>query len=183
MLVSLTKPNGEIINSKVEVQTGSIILHSRGGAFGKPNLRNPDYSDALHVILERLKSHALKISGVWLDSQSTDHIPADKKLLLRPDESDASVETLVYEIGKRGASFGRPAGAKGRGNTTKRIRIGVPCASAAKIAAVLLGNAKGPVGSKSREMPAIIYFNIGWMKEYAGPKADDPTVRRQNIWH
>ena len=68
MLTEITDDDGHVLNAKVEVINGNIVLHSRGGAFGKPNLRNSDYRQALRAILERLASSDLKVLVIWLDS-------------------------------------------------------------------------------------------------------------------
>ena len=68
MLVTIADLEGLPFEAKIELEPDTIILHSRGGAFGKPNLRNPDYRKALRVMLHRLKASGLQPSGVWLDS-------------------------------------------------------------------------------------------------------------------
>jgi len=168
MEIQIVADDGETLNAKVDVEPGAIILHSRGGAFDKPNLRNPDYKRALEAILGRLLAVGLAPSGVYLDSGPARGTPQGKRTLLVATEITGSVRQLVTEIGKRGAAWGRPEGATGRGNTTKRVRIGVPGAAIDRLIAALRRG--------SATATPIIYFNIGWMREYAGPKADDPTI-------
>lgn len=168
MEIQIVADDGEMLNAKVEVEPGAIIVHSRGGAFGKPNLRNPDHKRALETILGRLLAVGLAPSGVFLDSGPARAAPEEKRTLLAAAEITGSVSQLVTEIGKRGAAWGRPERAAGRGNTTKRVRIGVPGATVVNLAAALRPGV-------STATP-IIYFNIGWMRDYAGPKADDPTI-------
>ena len=59
MLIYIDDDHGSELDAKVEVEEGSVVLHSRGGAFGKPNLRNPDYRKALVAILSRLLASEL----------------------------------------------------------------------------------------------------------------------------
>lgn len=137
MLMNIRDLDGGVLDARVELDSGSVVLHSRGGAFGKPNLRNPDYRKALRVILARLLDAGTPISGVWLDSSVAQTWPEQERLLLRPDEFAHPVEPIVTLIGQRGASKGRPLGSAGHGNSTKRIRIGVPDISAVSLQGLL----------------------------------------------
>jgi hypothetical protein len=38
-----------------------------------------------------------------------------------------------------------------------------------------LARQRPPVGARAGSRPPIIYFDIGWMKSYAGPITDDKT--------
>lgn len=143
MLTTITDAHGNALDAKVELESGAIILHSRGGAFDKPNLRNPDHRRALRVILERLKSSDLTPSAVWLDSRVAKAWPEPQRRLLDAVEFALPVDQLVTLIGQRGAAKGRSDGATGHGNSTKRVRIGVPNASIAQLQA-LLGAAERP---------------------------------------
>lgn len=167
MLVTITADTGKALNAKIEVEDGKVILHSRGGAFGKPNLRNPDYREALVAILSRLLSSELVPARVLVDSREAQKVAEANRIVANEDEVNGPVNELVAKIGKRVAAFGRKPGAGGHGNQNKRILIEVPRASSNEILAVL---------RQSTSMPPIIYFNIGWMKHYAGADADDPTV-------
>lgn len=54
MHTELRADTGVLLDARIDIEDGAIILHSRGGAFGKPNLRNPGYRKALVVIVSRL---------------------------------------------------------------------------------------------------------------------------------
>lgn len=167
MLTTVTGESGQELDAKVEVEDGKLILHSRGGAFGKPNLRNPDYRKALVAIFSRLLGSELLPARVLVDSREAQTVDEAERVVLPASEVRGPVNNLVAKIGKRVAAFGREPGAKGHGNQNKRILIEVPGASANEILAVI---------QQSASMPPIIYFNIGWMKHYAGPDADDLTI-------
>jgi hypothetical protein len=98
-------------------------------------------------------------------------VPEAKRVVVKKGQLGGPLEDLVAKIGKRVAAFGREAGGSGHGNRNKRILVEVPEASAHEILAVLAESRPMPM-----PMPPIIYFNIGWMKNYAGAKADDQTV-------
>lgn len=167
MLTSITGELGKDLDAKAEVEHGKIVLHSRGGAFGKPNLRNPDYREALVIILSRLLASRLTPTRVLVDSREAHKVIPAKRVVIDDGELTAPVEELVAKIGKRVAAFGRQRGASGHGNQNKRVLVEVPGASASELLAVL---------RQSTPIPPIIYFNIGWMKRYAGADADDLTV-------
>jgi hypothetical protein len=141
MLTEITDDDGHVLNAKVEVINGNIVLHSRGGAFGKPNLRNPDYRQALRAILERLVSSNLKVSAIWLDSSVARQWPESERLLVQGEELDAPVEALLTAIAKQGSSKGRSDGESGHGNSTKRLKIGVPSGSMLELQKVISGRA------------------------------------------
>jgi 5-methylcytosine-specific restriction protein A len=42
MLISVADADGHLLDAKLELSAGAITLHSPGGEYGKPNLRNPD---------------------------------------------------------------------------------------------------------------------------------------------
>lgn len=167
MLTKLMDHNGVELDANVEVDDGKVALHSRGGAFGKPNLRNPDYRKALVAILSRLLASDLVPDRILVDSREAHKVTEHKRVVAEKSELSTPVDELVAIIGKRVAAFGRTPGAAGHGNQNKRVLVEVPGATAASILSVLGGD---------RTMPPVIYFNIGWMKRYAGGEADDPTV-------
>ena len=150
MRIELQNETGQVLNAKVEVGAGEIIVHSRGGAFGKPNLRNPDYRKAVRLILERLKASGWGITGVWLDSSVVQDWPIADRCVLRPEEFNQDVEALVTLIGQRGAAAGRPLGSGGHGNSTKRIKIGVSEQAVSKITMML----KSTAASVSKRLAA-----------------------------
>jgi hypothetical protein len=126
MNTNIVDDNGNKLDALIELAPEAITLHSRGGAFGKPNLRNPDYRPALRLILARLKKAQIWPAGIWLDSSIAQKWPKQDRLLLESKEFAKPVDDLVTMIGQRGAAMGRPDGSAGHGNSTKRIRIEVP---------------------------------------------------------
>lgn len=136
-LFKLIDETGHELDAKVEISPGEIIVHSRGGAFGKANLRNPEYRKAVRLIFERLKAAELKLDGVWLHSNVALTWPSADRLLLTSDEFSLPTDELVTLVGQRGAAKGRPEGASGHGNSTKKIRLSVPSVSAGRLAQVL----------------------------------------------
>jgi intein/homing endonuclease len=102
----------------------SIVFEARGGTRGSKDARNADYDDGLQKILDRLKALGLSIEDALVDSRITAHlspkdrrIPGDYPLVLE----DASAVRRRLRAGQQ--RVGRAAGARGAGNSTKRIRL------------------------------------------------------------
>lgn len=164
MLTSIIDADGNALDAKVELEDGVIILHSRGGAFGKSNLRNPDHRKALRLILERLDSSDVRPSGVWVDSRVAQAWPEAQRRLLNAAEFALPVDQLVTLIGQRGAAKGRLGGATGHGNSTKRVRIGVPGAPIAQLQTLLSATTR----DRSARLPATILRLVEpWMIDEA----------------
>lgn len=158
MIVTLHAPDGQPLNAKVEVEHGAIIIHSRGGAFGKPNLRNPDYRQALTFILQRLTTGELWPDDILLDSRPAQTWSRSERLVLSGDEYSQPVETLVTLIAQRSSALGRTDGSAGHGNSTRRLRIEVPGASVPSLMAAL-----GSVASSDHNtirLPAVIQRRV-----------------------
>lgn len=142
MLTQITNDDGKPLVAKIELHDGAIIIQSRGGAFGKPNLRNPDYSEALRTILARLNASEFTASGVWLDSRPAREWPESERLLVEAQEFALAVADLEKLIGQRAAAKKEP-GSKG-GQRYKQVKLGVPDASVAQLQALLNGSVAKP---------------------------------------
>jgi hypothetical protein len=106
MLASINDAEGNLLDARLELEDGAIILHSRGGAFGKPNLTNPDYRKALRAILERLGDTDVRPSGVWVGSRVAQAWPEPQRRLLDSTEFARPVDQLLSLIGQRGLRKG-----------------------------------------------------------------------------
>lgn len=136
-LFAIESADGRRLDARLEIEAEAVIIHSRGGAFGKPNLRNPDHRLAVARALEQLRKAGWPLGGVWLDSRVARTWPEPERLLVSGDELTLPLPDLVTLIGQRGQAKGRPDGATGHGNSTKQIRIGVPGASKSALVGVL----------------------------------------------
>lgn len=177
MLTTISTADGNSLNAKVEIEAGGIIVHSRGGAFGKPNLRNPDYRQALRTILERLRDGGARISGVWLDSRVAQDWPETQRRLLDDSQAALPVDEVVTLIGQRAAAMGRPLAATGHGNSTKRVRIGVPGSSTAQLQRLL----DSLPANQTPRLPAVIQRRVeAWMIDEA---IDDYMAGAEHNFH
>lgn len=116
--------SGAPIDSCFEVQSGELILHSRGGTIGSADARNTRYSVALQILLERIDRSGLILSGVWVDSITARKLPVAKRAIFFPEDADVQPIELLRRLAHRMAAVGRaPTATRGRGNSTKRLRF------------------------------------------------------------
>ncbi|MDP1823188.1 MAG: DEAD/DEAH box helicase family protein [Archangium sp.] len=127
----LRGPKGKAIDASFSVEpvgeSLSVIVEARGGASGSKGERNTDYATGLELILERLRAQGLKITDAVVDSRDTLTLPIDERRLQVEGRPYPIVIDDVEKV-RRGLSaaqarIGRARGAKGTGNSTKRIRI------------------------------------------------------------
>lgn len=122
----VTDDEGRPLDSTVDVENGTIILHSRGGTIGSPNARNRDYSTGLRLILRRLLDNDVTIDGAWVDSSRVQQLPLDQREIVSHDDLPATSEQLFTLMSRRMQVVGRaPDVSSGKGNANKRIRIKV----------------------------------------------------------
>jgi hypothetical protein len=101
----------------------TLVFHSRGAG------RNNEYTPGLRVVFERLAAANVKIVRIIVDSGDTRSLPLAARTLALPDVpypvevASHDVAKLVGVIGRAAAAIGRKPGAKGSGNSTKRLRL------------------------------------------------------------
>ena len=111
----------------VEEEAGrvSVILEARGGTAGGDEARNTAYRDGLTVLLERLGRAGRVIADAQVDSARTRDLTADERRIpmdaypLRITDAAALAKALM----RAQATVGREPGARGSGNSTRRIRL------------------------------------------------------------
>jgi hypothetical protein len=105
----------------------TVVVESRGGARGQPGARNIDYSEGLEVLLGRLQDRGARILDAVVDTLATRQLPHEVRRLAidgRPypvaidDPSELQRRIRAAQTG-----IGREEGARGAGNSTKRIRL------------------------------------------------------------
>ena len=116
--------SGAPIDAHFEVQSRELILLSRGGAISSADARNPQYSVALRLLLERIERSELTLAGAWVDSSVARKLPISQRQIFFPKDTGISLDELAKRLSKRMASVGRDSAARrGRGNSTKRLRF------------------------------------------------------------
>lgn len=105
----------------------TLVFHSRGGG---PLPRNSEYGRGLEILLERLRAHGVHITRIAVESGGTRMLPLATRIIAIEgaaypiDLSQVpSMNELRRRVGRAAAQLGREAGAKGSGNSTKRLRM------------------------------------------------------------
>lgn len=151
----ISDEDGRPLDATVEIEPGSIIQHSRGGAAGSPNARNRDYATGLRLILKRLLDGGHTIQGAWVDSSRVQALPLDERMILSSADFPEASETLFTLMSRRMQAVGRdPNAGPGRGNSNKRIRIQVPSATVSELARMIGAVPKREVPRHLRRLPA-----------------------------
>lgn len=155
MELVIADDQGVGLDATVEVDPGSVVFHSRGGAAGSPNARNRDYSTALRLVLGRLLDHQITIEGAWVDSSRVQHLPPGERKILSGTDLPASRDTLFKLMSRRMQAVGRAPGAgAGRGNSNKRIRMAIASGSREEIIQVIGAIPRSGGSSKVSRLPA-----------------------------
>jgi hypothetical protein len=121
---------GEALNAtfsleNVTPKTAELVMHARGG-----NGLNSEYAEGLELLVARLSELGATITSAAVESKTTAGLPEFEL----PPTGRAITATEVPLTGvvpksvrltmqSFAAKVGRPKGAKGSGNNTKRIRI------------------------------------------------------------
>ena len=155
MELVIADSDGLSLDATVEVERGAIILHSRGGAVGSPNVRNRDYSTALRIILRRLLEKHFDIAGVWVDSSRVQILPLEERAILTRADLPATPDTLFTLMSRRMQAVGRsPDAGLGRGNSNKRIRFSLEERSAQEIVQAIGAIPKTAISRTDSRLPA-----------------------------
>jgi hypothetical protein len=108
----------------------ALIVESRSGSSGTRAPRNPDYNQALGVLLARLGMLNAVLADALVDSRHTQDLDlpeAERRLIQAPIQLalEPDPDALRRRLGTAQAKIAQaPDAAKG-GNSTKRIRLGV----------------------------------------------------------
>ena len=108
-------------------ETLSVVIEARGGTAGSKGERNSEYATGLELILERLQANGLQIADAFVESKETLVLPIEERRLqvegrpypIKVDDVDA----VRRGLSAAQARVGRKPGARGAGNSTKRIRL------------------------------------------------------------
>jgi len=129
--------DGKQVDAHYEIDSETIIFHSRGGSKGKGAI-NSEYSFGLAVLLKSLESHAVGIKQVWVDSSRVQYLSVEDRTIFGPADEYVSAKELLRLVTSRMKTIGRSNSASG-GNSTRRIRIRVAGEDADLLASILGG--------------------------------------------
>jgi superfamily II DNA or RNA helicase/diadenosine tetraphosphate (Ap4A) HIT family hydrolase/SOS-response transcriptional repressor LexA len=132
----LRRANGKPLDASFSVEPVgehlSVIVEARGGTVGSKDERNTEYATGLELLLLRLAAKGLKISDAVVESKDTLTLPIEERRLHlegRPFPVTLDdVEKIRRALSAAQAKVGRKPGAKGSGNSTKRIRLTIDTA-------------------------------------------------------
>lgn len=144
--VFISDAKGRVLDARVEVGDGDIILHSRSGA-GEA-ARNPAYREALETILARLQAEGLK-PEVFLDSAPVNQSPLADRRLAEPIELVGAVAEQFNLLIRRSN-----AGSSSKG-AWRRLRLRLPTMPDYALASIIDGSARRRNGMSARQLQAV----------------------------
>jgi hypothetical protein len=133
--VHLADDRGRVLAAEYLVESDdphlAVILASRSGMSGSRPPRNPDYNQALTILLTRLGLLDAVLVDALVDSRHTQQLglpEADRKLIPMPIRlaSQPDVNALRRRMGTAQAKIAQTPDATKGGNATKRIRLPGP---------------------------------------------------------
>jgi 5-methylcytosine-specific restriction protein A len=122
MIYQIIADDGAALDAHAEIDGNTLFFLSRGGTKGQDAI-NTEYGIALRLVLGRLQSAAIPVQGIWVDSSPVQALPLPTRQVLRQHESSIAASEQYRLIASRMKDVGRQPGAKGGGNSTRRLRI------------------------------------------------------------
>lgn len=124
---------GSPISAQFSVQSAdgemSVVVESRGGKKGGSNERNTQYKEGVELLLGRLAEANCSLLDAVLDTKATNRLELSRDERRLMDNSNpinlaaVDLNTLRISLCDAQRPIGRPKGAKGPGNNTKRMRL------------------------------------------------------------
>lgn len=119
----VTDNDGVTLNAHFELDGRSLTFLSRGGSKGGSPI-NPDYAQALRLVLERLAAVGNPVLGAWVDSSKVQKLPLEERSIFGAADRAATPAQAFTLMSVRMKGVGRRSGVVGGGgNSTKRIRL------------------------------------------------------------
>lgn len=124
--------DGKRLDAKYEVERDgeglALVMFSASGASGGRQPRNPDYQQALLVLLQRLKDLGAVLDDALVDSNDTRRrrVPEDERRITDPPiklSAVPDVSSLRKELQYRQSRVARSPGAGRDGNATRKVRL------------------------------------------------------------
>ncbi|MGY1771949.1 hypothetical protein [Blastococcus sp. SYSU D00813] len=129
----------------------AVVIESRSGALSSGAARNPDYNEALELLLDRVAERACDVLEITLESKPAQALPVEARRLplewplgLRPSVDTRQLRLIIAD-GQR-AVASSPTKPIGTGNANRRIRLVIGgVLTASDLAAVLHPVSRDPV--------------------------------------
>lgn len=175
--MKLRDGEGRILDAEWVVEAeGShlaVIMASRSGGSGGRQPRNPDYNQALTLLLRRLGEMNAVLLAVLVDSRHTQELglaEEDRRLITAPVRlaSVPDMEALRRQLGTAQAKIAQAAGATKGGNATKRIRFRLQVPGYHPADAARLAGALAQPGPQARSMFILAWHPLHYRWEESG---------------
>lgn len=124
--------DGKRLDAKYEVERDgdglALLMSSASGASGGRLPRNPDYQQALLVLLQRLQNLEAVLDDALVDTDDTRRrrVPEDERRIIDPPVKLSAlpdVTPLRNELRYRQSRVARSPGARRDGNATRKVRL------------------------------------------------------------
>ncbi|WP_298163278.1 hypothetical protein [Brevundimonas sp.] len=125
MTYQVVANDGSVMDAHLDIEGSEFVFHSRGGTRDKGTATNLDYGPAMRLLFGRLVDYGLSISGAWLETSRTVHLPRAERQMFGSDDRGTDPADWFTLITSRAQVFGRRQGAKPGGSRVKRVRIAV----------------------------------------------------------
>ena len=131
-VVQVLDDDGRILDAEYAVEPDgshlALIMESRSGTSGSRPPRNPDYNQALRLLLQRLGELNAVLADALVDSRLVRDLglpDADRRLIETPIRLalEPDMEALRRRMGTAQAKIAQAPDATKGGNATKRIRL------------------------------------------------------------
>lgn len=137
-LFQVVSNDGSPIDAHFEIDSNTIVFHSRGGTKGKGAI-NSEYAAGLYTLLARLEQASLGIEQAWVDSSRVQGIPISERTILTLEEGRAPSDQVLKMLSTRMKAVGRSSEDFSGGNSTRRIRIKISGGESQALSLVLGG--------------------------------------------
>lgn len=124
------KLNASIFEEIISDDWIGYTFAARGGSKNDKYVRNPDYLQALELLLERLHLNDMAIQNITVESRGLSHLSARERqanIIGKPYPINLSfisdTKKLRKEITRATTAVNRPPKAKSSGNPTRRIKV------------------------------------------------------------
>lgn len=125
MTYQVVANGGSVMDAHLDIEGSEFVFHSRGGTRDKGTATNLDYGPAMRLLFGRLVDHGLSISGAWLETSRTVHLPRAERQMFGSNDVGTDPADWFTIITSRAQLFGRRQGAKPGGSRVKKVRIAV----------------------------------------------------------
>lgn len=125
MTYQVVADDGGVMDAHLDIEGSEFVFHSRGGTRDQRTATNLDYGPAMRLLFGRLVDRGFSISGAWLETSRTVHLPRAERQMFGPNDVGTDPANWFTLITSRAQLFGRRQEAKPGGSRVKKIRIAV----------------------------------------------------------